>query len=98
MALVKLCVGGYVNTDAVGAVEVDVDMDEATQTRVTTTRVLDGTGQNVLLEIQTSVSSVIPNPSPNAVMRDNFIHDEVIAAIRDRRDARDWVDPDDDLT
>ena len=50
------------------------------------------------MEIQTSVPSVIPNPSPNAVKRDNFIHDEIISAIREIRDARDWVDPDDDLT
>lgn len=94
MALVKLCVGGYVNTDAVGAVEVDVQFDEESSTRTKTTRVMDRTGLNVLMEVQTTVSSVTPNHDRNAVIRDNFIHDEVIAAIRECRDAKDWVDPD----
>lgn len=93
MALVKLCIGGYVRTEAVGAVQVDVDFDHAAETRTKTTRVMDSTGQNELLTIQTIVSTVTPNSDPNAVKRDNYIHDEIIAALREERDARIWEEP-----
>lgn len=93
MALVRVCRDAYVNTDAVGAVEVDQEFDEEAKTRSTTTRVLDLTGQNVLMEILTTVSTVIPNSNENEVKRDNFIHEEVLAALRESRDARDWVAP-----
>ena len=93
MGLIKVRDGGYVRVESVGAVNVDRVLDENAKIRTTTTTIKDLTGQNVLSSIETEVSTVIPNSYKYAVMRDNFIHDEVIAAIREKRDALEWVDP-----
>lgn len=93
MELIKVCDGRYVRVESVGAVDVVRVLDENAKIRTTTTTIMDLTGQNVLSFIETEVSTVIPNSYKYAVMRDNFIHDEVIAAIREERDAREWVDP-----
>jgi len=93
MGLIKVCDGGYVRTEAVGAVDVDRVLDENSDVRTTTTTIWDLTGQNVLTSIVTQVSTSLPNNYKYAVRRDNFIHDEAVAAIREERDALEWVDP-----
>lgn len=60
--------------------------------RRTITRVWDLTGQHLLLEASTNISTDddAKKRDPLAVDRDNTIHDEIRLALHERRDAATW--------
>lgn len=98
MPIVKVFANSHVNPAHVGTVTVDVVMDDAVRTRTTRTRIFDATGQNLMLICETTVST---DSSVRGVMRavkiDNEVHAEILAALREGRDALSYKAIDDRL-
>lgn len=86
------------NPDAVGKLELAVENKD--YVRKTITRVWDLTGQHLLLEASTVISTDddAKKRDPLAVDRDNTIHDEIRLALHERRDAATWSEIDAVLT
>lgn len=80
----------FLNPDAVGKLELAVENTD--YVRKTITRVWDLTGQHLLLEASTSISTddAAQRRDPLAVARDNIIHEEIRLALHERRDAATW--------
>ena len=88
----------FLNPDAVGKLELAVENKD--YVRKTITRVWDLTGQHLLLEASTVISTDddAKKRDPLAVDRDNTIHDEIRLALHERRDAATWNEIDAVLT
>jgi len=88
MTLVKVFNNVFLNPSCVGKIEFDVTRTD--NTRISTTTVYDVTGQHTLLTARTDISiSIFPNDL-DTVLRDDFVHREIVAALREGRDARQW--------
>ncbi len=85
LALVRIFGGTYINPDAVGMVEKDMSFHE--QNRSTVTTIKDLTGSHVITSLSTKVYTGNDNTDKLAVKRDNFVHEEIVAAISQKRDA-----------
>lgn len=91
MTIVRVFGNTHLNTACVGKITVDHKFPEPS--RITTTTVFDVTGQHALLTAQTTVQTGAQSSSELcAVERDNFVHAEIIASIKEGRDAREWSD------
>jgi len=79
----------YLNPDAVGKFEMDISFAE--EKRTTVTRVYDLTGQHILLEAATTVTTgpELDESRLQAVRRDNVVHEQIQIALCERRDAKD---------
>lgn len=88
MTLLRVFNNVYLNPSCVGKIEFEMDFGDGKQTFTTT--VYDVTGQNSLLMAQTEIPSSAPASDPNAVRRSNFIHQEIVEALREGRDAKQW--------
>jgi hypothetical protein len=88
--LVRVFGNTYLNPDAVGKLEFFPASSENDRTSLTV--VHDMTGQHVLREFSTTVSTTeeARKRDPLALRRDNFCHVEIRAALHEKRDARDW--------
>lgn len=93
MSLVRVFDNVYLNPSAVGKVEFKVAYSENRRTSITT--VYDVTGQHTLLTAKTEVSTSLSayDSDPDAVRRDNHVHHEIVAALNEGRDARQWTTP-----
>jgi hypothetical protein len=80
----------YLNPDAVGMLVLNPTFGE--EVRTNQTLVYDLTGKNVLCEYATVVSLTedARQRDPNVVVRDNFLHHEIVASLNERRNARTW--------
>ena len=92
MNLVKIHGDVFVNPSCVGMVTFKVKFSEATgnQTRTNTTTVFDRSGKAELTKFETTVSTASDNLDKNAAKRDNFLHAEIIRALKLGEDARCW--------
>jgi hypothetical protein len=91
MALIRVWDNTYLNTECVGKVAFDSVFPQ--RLRISTTTVFDVTGQHILLKA-VSEASIDGSPNdPHMFARDNFVHSEILASIRGRRDAKKWVAP-----
>lgn len=86
MTLVCVLGNTHLNPHCVGKVTFDVTVKG--NLRLSTTTVFDRTGQNVLARFETTISLERDNPDKNAIIRDSFIHAEIIRAIKSGEDAR----------
>jgi len=77
----------YLNPDVVGKFETDVSFQD--QKRTTVTRVFDLTGQHILLEAATTVTTgpELSEAGLQAVRHDNEVHVQIRTALCERRDA-----------
>jgi hypothetical protein len=91
MTLVRVFGNVYLNPSCVGKVEFNMRFEDGKRTSTTT--IYDVTGQHSLLVAETDVSTPAPASDPNAVRRDNHVHQEIVAALRGRRDAKQWSEP-----
>lgn len=90
MTMVRVFDNTYLNPSCVGKVEYKMTFGD--DKRTSTTTVYDMTGQHALLTAKTEVPTSISarERDPNAVSRDNHVHQEIVAALREGRDARQW--------
>lgn len=88
--LVNVFNNTYLNSAAVGKLELVTNHKDGTRTNRTT--IYDLTGQNILGIFESKVS---PNESSadrhEAILRDNFHHHEIIRAIKEGTDARNYA-------
>lgn len=90
MNLVRVFGNVFLNPSCVGKIEFKVSFESGARTSTTTA--YDVTGQHTLLTAQTVVST---SPSacerdPDGIRRDNHVHQEILAALREERDAKLW--------
>lgn len=90
MAIVRVFGNHYLNPSWVGKIEFAQSFDKESRTSVTT--VFDSTGQVTMSAFQTTVKTPAPTSDPDAVKRDNFVHAEIVAALNECRDAKEWSD------
>ncbi|MFZ6638551.1 hypothetical protein ACO0LL_02365 [Undibacterium sp. TC4M20W] len=88
--LIKVSENTYVNPDAIGRLTIDKDSSGGGRRSLTT--IVDMSGQNTLATISTSVhpSSYEAEKKKLLLRKDDFIHAEIVLAIKERRDIRDW--------
>ena len=91
MALVRVSGNVHLNTACVG--KTDHNRVFTDTSRTSTTTVFDVTGQHKLFEYVSTVNTERDNPDKDAVKRDNHAHEEIVAAIREVRDANPFPDP-----
>lgn len=82
--LIRVFGGRFIDANLVRKVDRTVNFDDGH--RFTSTYVFGRDEKDVLLAAETDI--VLGNPGD--VQRDNFVHAEIVAAIREGRNARDW--------
>ena len=96
MKLVRVCGGAYLNAECVGRLEQSSRLADNGRGCLRKTIVFDFAGA-VLLEYESE--AWLPcfrkhAEDQHAMERENFRHDEIVLAIREGRDARNWTDED----
>ena len=91
MAIVRVINGVYLETDCVGKIESESHEDRFTRTKKT--KIFDVAGKHILFERVTVVGIASDNTDPVEVECDDHIHREILFAIREKRDAVDFVKP-----
>ena len=87
MTIVRVFGHTYVNPANVGKVTFEVSFPETVRKNVTTLFDLHG-GIICSLETTVVIPSITGDQGP--IKKDNFLHEETIAAIREGRDARQY--------
>lgn len=88
MPLIRVFGNTYVDTSWIGKVEHEATFPKGKRVSVTT--IFNHTGKDELAKFTTEISTEMDNPDKNALKRDNFLHEEVIRAIRLGVDARQF--------
>jgi hypothetical protein len=88
MSLIKVFGNTYLNPHCVGKLTLKVTFDTASRTNLTI--VYDATGQQELARLETTVSTAPDNADKQSVQRDNFYHSEIVRALNEADDARDF--------
>lgn len=91
MAIVRVFGNTYLNPEQVGKLTQTISAEDSTRTYIT--EVFDLTGVNLLLRAKTEVSTEPSTTDPHQVKRDNFFHEQIVAAINSRADAKKWEEP-----
>ncbi|MCD5326709.1 hypothetical protein ACFFU8_18415 [Chromobacterium piscinae] len=86
MALIKAISNYFVNPEHVGHVKQNVKFDTPNSTRTRITIVYGASGQDVMFEVKTTIRT----DDQIGIKVDNLLHDEIILAISEQRDAKGY--------
>lgn len=88
MALVRVYGHTYLNPACVGKVVFTPKFNDG-ESRTNTTLAYDVTGVELLC-VETTVPTPAPRNDPHAVKRDNHAHAEIVKALHEVHDAKDY--------
>ncbi len=89
--LVKVWGNTYLNPACIGKIEFSQKFDNGKKIRTSTTAVYDLTGQHLLLEAISEVSTECSSSTTDDAGRDNFRHEQVVQSILNEKDAELWT-------
>ena len=88
--LIKVWGSTYLNPACVGKIEFTQKFDKGKNLRTSTTTAYDLTGQHILLEAISEVSTDYSSSTTDDAGRDNFRHEQVVQSILNEKDAEPW--------